>query len=44
MKTKTNEDKCECGGTLIDIGRDKEDVLMFKCEKCNKIYYNEGDL
>jgi len=43
-KIPKNVDTCECGGTLIDIGRDKEDVLMFKCEKCSKIYYNERDL
>ena len=44
MKLSGNVDTCECGGTLIDIGRDDEDVLMFKCERCDKKYYNERDL
>ena len=43
-QNKEEHDTCECGGTLIDIGRDKEDVQMFRCEKCGKVYYNERDL
>lgn len=44
LDDKEEHDTCECGGTLIDIGRDEKDVLMFKCEKCGKEYYNERDL
>ena len=39
-----DDDHCDCGGILNYTERDKEDVMIFKCEDCGKEHYNERDL
>ena len=39
-----DDDHCDCGGILNYTERDKENVMIFKCEDCGKEHYNERDL
>ena len=39
-----NKEKCECGGNLVFLEKDKDGIMIFECEDCEEPYFNERDL
>ena len=37
-----DEDICpECGGNLMQVGEDSDDIAIFECEKCGELFLDE---